>query len=97
MYQRIVVSGSVALLALLTAGMQPADAKSCKASYVSATGKTVLTAIGARASARWAWRSKVRARFGKQWDTWMRSTDQTYTCVKSGIYDKCTAKARPCS
>lgn len=91
----IIVAIAFSSLSALAA-MAPAEAKSCKTKAVSGLGNTKLTQFSARASARLAWKAKVRARYGSKWDTWMRSENKRYVCTKAGVHDRCRAIAVPC-
>lgn len=96
MVRKVIILAIVASSLSALTDTTPAQAKACKQKAVSGLGNTKLTQISARASARLAWKSKVRARYGSRWDTWMRASGKRYVCTKAGVYDRCRAIAVPC-
>ena len=87
---------AVAALLLTTAVPNPADAAVCKSTTVSALGNWSGTFVGARLSARLAWKHKARSHYGTKYDTWWRAEDKSYGCWSYKGRERCRAKARPC-
>jgi hypothetical protein len=87
---------AIAALLLAAAVPNPADAAVCKSATVSALGKWSQTFVGARLSARLAWKRKARALYGTRYDTWWRAADKSYGCWSDGGRERCRATARPC-
>ncbi|MGI9480260.1 MAG: hypothetical protein ACR2PI_26405 [Hyphomicrobiaceae bacterium] len=73
-----------------------AEAKVCKRAKTGALGSWRRTFIGARASARFAWKRKARARYGRRYDKWWRSRNKSYGCWSYRGRERCRAWARPC-
>lgn len=95
MHNRGLALGALALV-LMVMPTSHADAAVCKRAKVSATGGWSATFVGARASARMAWKRKVRQRYGTRFDTWWRSAEKSYGCWSYKGRERCRATARPC-
>jgi hypothetical protein len=89
-------AAAVAALLLTTAVPNAVEAAVCKSATVSALGNWSQTFVGARLSARLAWKRKVRVRYGTRYDTWWRAADKSYGCWSDGGRERCRATARPC-
>jgi hypothetical protein len=81
---------------LTTAVPNAVEAAVCKSATVSALGNWSQTFVGARLSARLAWKRKARVRYGTRYDTWWRAADKSYGCWSDGGRERCRATARPC-
>jgi hypothetical protein len=73
-----------------------ANAQVCSRIVVSGSGKTSLTAVGARFSARNIWRANVSRRLGSRYASVSRARVTRDTCWKVGRRTACRFSARPC-
>ncbi len=88
--------GTAAAVAMAISASSAANAQACSRAVVSATGKTSITAIGARVSARSAWRTSVSRRLGARYASVSRARASRDICWKSGKRTTCRFVGRPC-
>ncbi len=75
-----------------------AEAKACKADFVTAWGKRSNTMYGARVSARYAWKRASKLINGTKYDTWWPSKRKSMQCFTNRAGKKrCRARARACT
>jgi hypothetical protein len=65
---------------------------------VSAAGGAKSIQYWASASSKYAWKDKVKDRYGAKFSTWSSAKSKNVDCSKSGPNKKwvCVASARPC-
>lgn len=73
-----------------------AQAKYCYPKRYVAFGSKKLTWFGARISARYAWKRKVRRRLGYSYSKWFRARYRRLGCTTVGGRKWCRAIAVPC-
>jgi hypothetical protein len=88
--------GTIAAIAMAVSASGSANAQACSRIVVSGAGKTSLTAVGARFSARNVWRAQVRRRLGSRYASVSRARATRDTCWKVGKRTACRFVARPC-
>ncbi len=88
--------GMAAAITVALSSSGPANAQVCARHAVIAVGKTSLTAIGARLSARNTWRTTVRRRLGVRYAFVSRARDARDVCRAVGTRTSCQFIARPC-
>ena len=88
--------GMAAAIAMTASASSAANAQVCSRITVSGVGKTSLTAVGARFSARNAWRANVSRRLGSRYTAVSRARVTRDTCWKVGKRTACRFVARPC-
>jgi hypothetical protein len=88
--------GMAAAMAIAISASGAANAQVCSRIVVSATGKTSLTSIGARLSARSVWRANVTRRLDARYATVSRARAGRDICRKVGKRTSCRFIARPC-
>ena len=88
--------GAAAAVAMAISASSAANAQVCSRAVVSATGKTSITAIGARVSARNAWRTSVSRRLGARYASVSRARASRDICWRSGKRTTCRFVGRPC-
>ena len=85
---------AAALSVALAAG--PAEAKTCKATVVSASGSPLAPFATAKTLAVKAWALKVTQQFGAEWQYWRIAAGAIEACSSNGSGYTCTASAKPC-
>jgi hypothetical protein len=93
---RKIALGIAAAIAMTISASGAANAQVCSRVAVSGAGKTSLTAVGARFSARNVWRANVRRRLGSHYASVSRARVTRDTCWKVGKRTACRFVARPC-
>ncbi|MBN9260254.1 MAG: hypothetical protein J0I57_04305 [Hyphomicrobium sp.] len=88
--------GVAAAVTIALSASGPANAQVCARNVVTAVGKTSLTAIGARLSARNTWRTTVRRQLGPRYASVSRARGARDICRKVGARTSCRFIARPC-
>lgn len=88
--------GMAAAIAMAISASGAANAQVCSRIVVTGVGKTSLTAVGARFSARNVWRANVTRRLGSRYATVSRARVTRDTCWKVGKRTACRFVARPC-
>ena len=79
-------------------GSASAASAACR-SKVWATGNAKSVQYLASVSSKYAWKAKVRDRYGAKYGTWSEAKGKSVNCKKTGPYDQwqCTAGGRPCA
>ncbi|MFN3745469.1 MAG: hypothetical protein ACK4TL_12255 [Hyphomicrobiaceae bacterium] len=88
--------GMAAAIAIAVTTSGAAHAQVCSRNIIAATGKTSITAVGARISARNAWRATVTRRLGARYASISRARAARTVCRKIGKRTSCRFIARPC-
>ncbi len=88
--------GMAAAMTIAISASSTANAQACARNVVSAVGKTSITAIGARLSARNTWRTSVRRQLGPNYASVSRARAKRDICRKVGARTSCRFVARPC-
>ncbi len=99
MLRRTIMAAAVAMtLSFIAIGTSssPAEAKTCKAYRVAATGDLRPTQFGARRSARRAWSARVKRLVSTKFDTWLFSRGKRYFCKMERGEHRCRAVSTPC-
>jgi hypothetical protein len=93
---RKIALGMAAAMAIAISASGAANAQVCSRIVVSGTGKTSITAFGARLSARSVWRANVTRRLDSRYSTVSRARAGRDICRKVGRKTSCKFLARPC-
>lgn len=88
--------GMAAAITIAISASGAANAQVCARNVVTSVGKTSLTAIGARLSARNTWRTTVRRQLGPRYASVSRARAARDICRKVGSRTSCRFVARPC-
>jgi hypothetical protein len=83
-------------MAIAISASGAANAQVCSRIVVSGTGKTSITAFGARLSARSVWRANVTRRLDSRYSTVSRARAGRDMCRKVGWKTSCKFLAGPC-
>jgi hypothetical protein len=91
--------GAAAVLGCgISVGSATSAGAACK-SKVWATGNAKSVQYLASVSSKYAWKAKVRDRYGASYSTWSNAKGKSVNCKKSGPNNEwqCTAGGRPCA
>lgn len=93
---RKIAFGMAAAIAMAVSASGAANAQVCSKYVYAGTGNISITAIGARMSARKAWRTNVARRLGARYASTSRALRAREICNKVGKRAQCRYLAKPC-
>ena len=87
--------GLAVIILNLLVGSHHANAAVCKPS-VSGTGNSNFSFLAAQTAGKAAWRVKAIKNYGPVYGLWLKASNRTINCTKSGKVRTCVMSGNPC-